>query len=369
MTKKTEQFIEYLLVMIEYISSLLRDFQPGNIQVEQDIKKLAHSLHESGTTHGFAGISDASKELAQASTDKLIKKMAVLLVALKSVTTQITAGTNDQITILIVEDDEPIANQLVANLRLKSGLYKTIWVKTAAKAYEYLDKQEFSLLVLDLVLPDGDGRDVLRKIKFNSKKKLSVFVMSVMTEDVIRVECMSLGAQKFFTKPFDSYKLVDQIDNFLQNKNRHRKLSLIPHVEDAIVDFNHDSTAPKTDFSAFTILVVSDDVKHATSITKRLLLNGFLVEHATNTMEAIAVLSLKYISLIILDIQISVLDGFGVLKQLRNDPNREHVPIIMLNIKGAEKDFIKGYDLGVDDYILKPYSMTQLIARVKIFLK
>ena len=63
------------------------------------------------------------------------------------------------------------------------------------------------------------------------------------------------------------------------------------------------------------------------------------------------------------------LDGFDALKRIRAEPITRNLPVIMLTAMGSESEIIKGYDLGADDYILKPYSAIQLVARVKSLLK
>jgi DNA-binding response OmpR family regulator len=77
----------------------------------------------------------------------------------------------------------------------------------------------------------------------------------------------------------------------------------------------------------------------------------------------------KDYSLLILDVKMPGLDGFEVLKRVRQDMKLPDLPIIMLTAMGSENDIIKAYDLGADDYILKPYSAVQLVARVKTLLR
>lgn len=77
----------------------------------------------------------------------------------------------------------------------------------------------------------------------------------------------------------------------------------------------------------------------------------------------------KSYALVILDVRMPVLDGFEVLKRIRAEPFTKRLPVIMLTAMGSESEIIKGYDMGADDYILKPYSAIQLVARVKSLLK
>ena len=74
-------------------------------------------------------------------------------------------------------------------------------------------------------------------------------------------------------------------------------------------------------------------------------------------------------SLVLLDIMLPEEDGLSILKKLRANPSTEELPVIMLTAKGSEYDKVAGLDMGADDYIAKPFGMTELIARVKAVLR
>ncbi|MEE0775898.1 MAG: response regulator transcription factor [Bacillota bacterium] len=73
--------------------------------------------------------------------------------------------------------------------------------------------------------------------------------------------------------------------------------------------------------------------------------------------------------LVLLDIMLPGEDGYSVLERLRRNPETEHLAVIMLTAKGAEYDKIKGLNLGADDYVSKPFSVMELIARIKAVLR
>ncbi|MDH5692434.1 MAG: response regulator transcription factor [Gammaproteobacteria bacterium] len=73
--------------------------------------------------------------------------------------------------------------------------------------------------------------------------------------------------------------------------------------------------------------------------------------------------------LVILDVMMPFLDGFQIARQLRNDPRWRNVPVIMLSAKSNEKDIVKAFDEGANDYIIKPFQPTEFIARLKYQLR
>lgn len=115
-----------------------------------------------------------------------------------------------------------------------------------------------------------------------------------------------------------------------------------------------------------TILIVEDEAPMREIISSYLKHSGFIVEEAEDGLEAIAILKTQPIDLMILDIMIPHLDGFTVCRFARESST---LPIIILTAKSDESDKLKGYKLGADDYITKPFSPKVLVAKVKALIK
>lgn len=114
------------------------------------------------------------------------------------------------------------------------------------------------------------------------------------------------------------------------------------------------------------ILVVEDQKEIANVIQKYLQLEGYQVFLASNGLEALECFAKESIQLFILDIMMPGIDGFTVLSEVRKSSD---VPIIIVSAKVSEQDRLRGFDLGVDDYVIKPFSPKELIRRVKAILK
>ena len=115
-----------------------------------------------------------------------------------------------------------------------------------------------------------------------------------------------------------------------------------------------------------TVLVVDDDREIARAIGKLLEMEDCKVMKAYNGMEALDIVSTQSIQLIILDIMMPKLDGLSATMKIRQSKN---IPIIILSAKTEESDKILGLSMGADDYITKPYSPAELVARVKSQLR
>lgn len=113
------------------------------------------------------------------------------------------------------------------------------------------------------------------------------------------------------------------------------------------------------------ILVVDDEEKIRLIIREYLENNGYYVDEAESGMDALDKLKIHTYDLCILDIMMPKMDGFTMLKEC---PKDRRVPTIVLSARGDEYDKLSGFDLGIDDYVTKPFSPKELVARVKAVL-
>lgn len=367
------QYLRSLAERIETIKTYVRDYRSGDAEIDTKVRVLAHSLHGSGTTFGFPEISDAAKEVEFAPEKELIKKLTLLVKVLKEAPTKQAEIAANTYRILMIDDDPENAGLIQDALSRKPGHYEITVAETAASGEVHLVKSEFALILLDLVLPDRDGREILREIRIEYRLPTPVFVLSAIERDVVRVECMSLGAAKFFLKPYDPHAVAKAIDELLRKTDgRERELSLVPMGKEK--DWAKPMTEVTPDIkpamlTGLSILVAEDDTMQAANIKQRLSREGLHVDVVDNGKAATEALMRKSYALVILDVRMPVLDGFEVLKRIRAEPFTKRLPVIMLTAMGSEAEIIKGYDMGADDYILKPYSAVQLVARVKSLLK
>ena len=116
----------------------------------------------------------------------------------------------------------------------------------------------------------------------------------------------------------------------------------------------------------YSILVVDDEAKIRTLIKKYVEFEGHKVYEAVNGLEAVRLCREKEFDLIIMDIMMPELDGFSAVKEIRKVSDS---PIIMLSARGEEYDKIHGFEVGVDDYVVKPFSPRELMMRIDAIMK
>lgn len=113
------------------------------------------------------------------------------------------------------------------------------------------------------------------------------------------------------------------------------------------------------------LLIVDDEVKIREVIKEYAEFNGHEVDEASDGMEALGLFKINDYDLVILDVMMPRLDGFSTCKEMKKLKN---VPVIMLSARGEEYDKLFGFELGVDDYVVKPFSPKELMARVNAVL-
>ena len=116
----------------------------------------------------------------------------------------------------------------------------------------------------------------------------------------------------------------------------------------------------------YRILIVDDETAIREMIKKYALFEGYEVEEASDGMEAIEICKKQSFDLIVMDVMMPELDGFSACREIRKFCT---VPVIMLSARGEEYDKIHGFELGIDDYVVKPFPPKELMMRIAAVIK
>lgn len=117
------------------------------------------------------------------------------------------------------------------------------------------------------------------------------------------------------------------------------------------------------------VLVVEDEAPLAAMLRYNLEKEGFEVEDAANGEEALTKIAERKPDAVLLDWMLPLVSGIEVCRQLRRSPATRSLPVIMLTARGEEADRVRGLDSGADDYVVKPFSPTELVARLRAVIR
>src|SRR5512146_1155708 len=114
------------------------------------------------------------------------------------------------------------------------------------------------------------------------------------------------------------------------------------------------------------VLLVDDELYYFKLLEKPLKDAGHTLDYAKNGKEALADISAKGAEIIIMDLRLPDTSGFEILERLRRDPRYSHVPLIVITVDNDLNNKLKAFELGADDYVVKPFQPEELVARLRI---
>ena len=119
----------------------------------------------------------------------------------------------------------------------------------------------------------------------------------------------------------------------------------------------------------YRVLIVEDDADIRELIRYNLAQEGFIVEEAADGVQALDKVKRRVPDLMVLDLMLPGMPGLQVCRQMRAERETAHLPILIVTAKGTEVDKVLGLEMGADDYVVKPFSPRELVARVKALLR
>ncbi|HET9985855.1 MAG TPA: response regulator [Longimicrobiales bacterium] len=310
------------------------------------VRRLAHQLKGSGGSYGFPEVTRLAAEVEVAPEERFAAAVAALVTLLRAV-----AGTATQR--MLVVDDDPVVTQILRATLAAPGRDVQV-AATGAEADELVGRTPFDLILLDLFLPDEDGRRLLTRWRAApATARVPVFVLSARLGTAIKTECFALGADAYFEKPVDPEMLAAAVSGRLA------RTPAAPAAVAAAAD-----PAPSRSPAVARILLAEDDPLVASIVTHRLGRERYTVRHVGDGAAAVEAVRQDRPDLLILDVKMPVMDGLEALRRIRALADRRALPIIILTALGNERDLVHGFELGADDYLVKPFSPAELAVRV-----
>jgi CheY-like chemotaxis protein len=265
--------------------------------------------------------------------------------------------------ILFVEDDQFIAE--IYMRKFQSSGFDVKNAKTGKEVLRFLKEDLYDMTLLDLVIPEMSGMEVLKELKTNPEYKgvnTKIVVFSNLSNEEDRKECLALGADGFIPKTeYSPSGVVEEVNRFLhQFKEQDRNAARTEGTE-AILGAG-ESTGKK-------ILFIEDEKVFIDMFGRRLREEGYDVTVRQNGTEGLETASTEQFDLIISDIQMPGLYGHEMVEKLRESEHGRHIPIFLFSASLEESQFQELIESGIAHKVFMKIDMTpsKLVSEVNSF--
>ncbi len=236
-------------------------------------------------------------------------------------------------------------------------------VSTGNEALAALQQREFDCVVLDLVLPDMDGMNLIEVIRSDAQRRLPVIIHTA--KDLNREEEAKLRklAESFITKgPESPQQLFDETALFL-----HRAVEHMPPEQRRIIE---RARRREPGLAGRKVLIVDDDIRNIFSLTGVLEQHDIQVLHAENGREGIAMLdSVPDVDMVLMDVMMPDMDGYETMRHIRARDQFRRLPMIAITAKAMKGDREKCIEAGASEYLSKPVDVDQLVSMMRVWLR
>ncbi len=263
---------------------------------------------------------------------------------------------NNKKSILIIDDDLTIRKLLAHHLKYND--YQTFEAKGANEGFDILKEKNIDLVLCDVTMDEMDGFTFCRSVRENQNYRMLPFVfVTAKTSLEDKSTALDAGGDDFITKPFDVDELLIKVRALLKRTDIYKSYGVKKNIEDSFNNGTHK------------ILLLDDD----STIIKLFQFNlnnaGFDCKAVTSVDEAMELLKSFGPELIISDVIMPEKDGFEFRKILMEDEALQSIPFVFLTSKNEEDAILKGYDLGITDYVTKESGPKVVAAKISAIIK
>jgi len=265
---------------------------------------------------------------------------------------------------VLVVDDIP-ANVKLLEARLSAEYFDVVTASNGAQALEICARAKCDIVLLDVMMPDMDGFEVCRRLKANPATHfVPVVMITALDSPSDRVRGLEAGADDFLTKPVSDVVLTARVRSLTRLKMMTDELRLR-----AVTSLEIGMQAPERDAVADAgkggrILLVDDRASSYERLAA-LLSAEHTVDVETDPSEALFHAAENNYDLLIVSLGLENFDGLRLCSQARSLERTRHVPILAIADANSNARLLRGLEIGVNDYLLRPVDKNELLARAR----
>lgn len=250
--------------------------------------------------------------------------------------------------VLIVDDSLTVRMDLSESLEA-AGLSCTL-AATAVEARALFDREHYALIILDILLPDGDGIDLLREVRASDgNKKTPVMLLSTEAEVRDRIRGLATGADEYVGKPYESSYVVARARELLKR--------------------DAPKKTPVPEKAQQTILLIDDSLTFREGLREAMEAAGYRVLTAETGEEGLRVAADARPSALIVDGMLPGIDGPGVIGRIRLDAALRRTPCLLLTASEEPAAELRALDVGADAFLRKDQDVSLVLAKLAAVLR
>jgi two-component system cell cycle response regulator len=269
--------------------------------------------------------------------------------------------------VLVVDDI--LANVRLLEARLQAEYFEVLSAYSGSEALDILSRERVDVVLLDVMMPGMDGFEVCRRIKSSVvTHHLPVVMVTALDQPSDKVQGLESGADDFLTKPVDDIALITRVKNLARLKMLNDEMMMRASTGKDMGIPDDGAFARALSGRSGRVLVVDDHPRSAARLLEVLSkTNDAFAERDAQT--ALIKLTEHNFDLLVVSLSMQNADGLRLCSQVRSLERTRHLPIIILVEPGDEARLMRGLDMGINDYLMRPIDRHELLARVKTQIK
>ena len=269
--------------------------------------------------------------------------------------------------VLVVDDI--LANVKLLEARLAAEYFEVLTAYSGQEALDVCARERVDVVLLDVMMPGMDGFEVCKRLKSSpATHHVPVIMVTALDQPSDKVQGLESGADDFLTKPVDDIALMTRVKNLARLKMLTDEMAMRASTGKQMG--MTDNTSLEKALSGVTgrVLIVDDHPRSAARLLEMLAkTHDCVVERDPQT--ALIKLAENNFDLLIVSLSLAQADGLRLCSQVRSLDRTRHLPIVILVEPGDDARLLRGLDMGVNDYALRPIEKHEFMARVKTQIK
>ena len=269
--------------------------------------------------------------------------------------------------VLVVDDI--LANVKLLEARLSAEYFEVLSAFSGQEALDICERERVDVVLLDVMMPGMDGFEACKRLKSNPKTHhIPVVMVTALDQPSDKIQGLENGADDFLTKPVDDIALITRVKNLARLKMLNDEMVLRATTSKRLGMAENNALAKALSGRSGRVLVVDDHPRSSARLDEALSKSHETVVER-DPMEAMKRLTQEDFDLLVVSLSLTDFDGLRICSQARSHERSRRVPIVILVEPGDDARLLRGLDLGVNDYLMRPIDRHEMMARVKSQIK